>query len=489
MATFSAWGQNVEVNSEGFPLIRLKTDTEKKLSKENVKITQKGQNLDFEIVKQDAPETAASQEKSVYFLIETSGFTSTTLVNNCKTGISDFIRKSPDELFLNAASFWKANAESKVLNNLSVDFTNKKEIFVEEMKQKIKPVIDSQQQADVHKAIYEAIEYVSKTATTPEKQIVLLTAGVNKSYSPIKIEDCIEKATQNGVQVFSLVYKTGYTYALDNLKKLADKTQAKSQLVGSSKEITDALEDFLKGSSQKPSLSATYEISFTLPKPEDWESISISIDEQSQNLSITPPIQNDKKEKEQETPKNSNQMLFLVAGILALAALGFFLYKKQQQIKQEKEEEQKALKAQLEQQQQQSQQEQEQLQQSKQVFVQEKEENKKQEPQKFDPKKTYIGGGGGTPTLVVSGGGFQQKFLLHKPSMTIGRKEGNDIVIPVETVSSNHAILTNEGGNWFIADNNSTNGIILNGNRIQKHILKQGDKIQLGGVLMSFQLS
>lgn len=483
-AAFSVSAQNVEVNTQNFPSVRLKISSEKKLSKENVKLTQNGQALTFELVQPETPkDVSANSEASVYFLIETSGFTSNAIINNFKTGINDFVRNSPDGLLFNASSFWKANAESKILNNLSVDFTDKKDAFIEEIKQKIKPVVDTQQQADVHKAIYDALDYISKTAPSTHKKLIILTAGVNKSYSPIKIEDCTEKASQSSVQVFSLVYKTGYAYALDNLKKLSDKTQGKSLLVSSNKEITDALIDFLKVNNQQQNTTNnnTYEISFTLPNAENYENVNISIEGQSQNLTITPP-QSSKKEEE---PKNNKQVLFLVLGGIALVVIALIVYRKQKQDKQKREEEQKALKAQLEQQQQRLQQ---QILQQKQTPTQVKEEPKKEEPQKFDPKKTYIGGGGGTPTLSVSGQGFQQNFLLHKPTMTIGRKEGNDIVIPIETVSSNHATLTNEGGNWFITDNNSTNGVILNGNRVQKHILKQGDKIQLGGVLMVFQL-
>lgn len=491
LATFCfclvALAQSVEVNSQNFPNIKLLIRTDKNLTKENVKISQKNTPIDFGIVVEEAKQQSPSDGKSIYFLIETSGFTSGAIVNNFKTGVNDFIRKTPEEVLFNASSFWKANAESKILNNLSVDFTKNKEAFVEEIKQKIKPVTDSQQQADVHKAIYDAIEYIGKTATTPQKQLIVLTAGVNKSYSPIKIEDCTDKASQNGVQVFSLVYKTGYTYALDNLKKLADKTQAKSLLVSSSKEITDALEDFLKTENQASSTDATrnYEISFKLPKPEDVTDISISIDGQKQDIAINLPEKSEKTED--KTPSKNNLPLLIGVAVVALSILGFWFYKKQEKQKQAQQVEQERLKAQLEQQREQFQQEQQRLQQE----IQQKSQPtqvKKEEPQKFDPKKTYIGGGGGTPTLVVAGQGFQKNFLLHKPTMTIGRKEGNDIVIPIETVSGSHATLTNEAGNWFITDNNSTNGVILNGNRVQKHILKQGDKIQLGGALLTFQL-
>ena len=488
LAALSVSAQSIEVSSKDFPNIKLSITSEKKITKENVKITQKNTPIEFVIIEQEDKEQNQAVGKSIYFLVETSGFTSNAVINNFKIGLSDFVRKAPEGTSFNASSFWKANAESKILNNLSVDFTSNKDAFIEEVKQKIKPVTDSQQQADIHKAIYDAIEYIGKTSDAPQKYLIVLTAGVNKSYSPIKIEDCADKASQNSVQVFSLVYKTGYAYALDNLKKLSDKTQGKSLLVNSSKEITDALEDFLKTETAQTNSTKNYEISFTLPKSEDIEGLSISVAGKSQDIKINLPEKNEEAE-----PKKEGNTLSIIGGVvLVLAIIGFLAYKRQEKQKQVRQAEQDKLKTQLAQQQQQFQQEQQalqqQIQQSKQLSTQVKEEPKKEEPQKFDPKKTYIGGGGGTPTLSVSGQGFQKNFLLHKTTMTIGRKEGNDIVIPIETVSSNHATLTNEAGNWFITDNNSTNGVILNGNRVQKHILKQGDKIQLGGALLVFQL-
>lgn len=476
--------QNVSVDNRTFPNISIKVSSEKAIKQEDVKILQAGKEIPFQW---KAPEKNTSTgAKSIYFLIETSGFTANVVVNNCKKGVSDFIKNAPEGTFFNASSFWKADADSKTLNNLSADFTSNKQAITEEIAQKIKPVSDPQQQADLHKAIYDAIDYVSKTASTPEKQIVVLTAGVNKSYSPIRIDDCIDKANQSGIQVFSLVYKTGFTYALDNLKKLADKTSAKSILVNSASEITENLQDFFKTEVSASTGVQVYQISFTLPNPDDLNALEISIVGEKQALNITKPTASQEGEKAQNEGKPNNNLLYIGIAIAILGIGGYFFYDKQQKAKKEQEEKERAAKAEMERQQQLFQQEQQRLQQQQQQFFTQSTTLK--EPEKFDPKKTMIGGGGGTPKLNVVGENFSQTFMLHKSTMTIGRKEGNDIVIPIQTVSGNHAVLSNEGGNWFITDNNSTNGVILNGNRVQKHILKNGDKIQLGGVLMIFQV-
>jgi hypothetical protein len=475
---FRGMAQKIDIDNQGFPNIKAKITSEKPITQENTKITQNAQPINF-IIAESSNNQAST--KAIYFLIETSGFTSSQVVTHFKSGISDFIKSTPEGTTFNAASFWKANSESKILNNLSVDFTSNKELLISELNQKIKPVRDTIKQADIHKAIYDAIEYVSKASGESEKVIIVLTAGVNKSYSNFKIEDCIDKANSSKIKVYSLVYKTGFPYALDNLKKLADKTNAQSEMVSGSSEITEKINSFI-GSTEKQS-SGTYEISFTLPNPESLEGIQIIVDGKSENITITKP------EGSKEPPKNNNLVLYIAIGFVVLAGLVFVLIQRSQKAKKRQQEEQDALKKQMEQQKQQFLQEQQALQQQlqNQQSIQQP-TIVKEEPQKFDPKKTYIGVGGGTPTLSISGQGINKTFELHKPTMTIGRKEDNDIVIPVQTVSGSHAILTNEGGNWYITDNGSTNGVIVNGNKVDKHILKQGDKIQLGGALMTFNL-
>ncbi len=480
----NAQNVNISVDNAAFPNISIKISSEKALKEADVKILQAGKEIPFQW---KAPEkTASAGVKSVYFLIETSGFTANVVVNNCKKGVNDFIKNAPEGTFFNVSSFWKANADSKILNNLSADFTTNKQAITEEISQKIKPVADPQQQADLHKAIYDAIDYVSKTANTPQKQIVVLTAGVNKSYSPIRIDDCIDKANQSGVQVFSLVYKTGFTYALDNLKKLADKTSAKSILVSSASEITESLQDFFKTESSAFEGVQVYQISFTLPNPDDLNALEISIAGAKQALNVIKPTASKEGENAQNESKPNNNLLYIGMAVAILGIGGYFFYDKQQKAKKEQEEKERAAKAEMERQQQLFQQEQQRLQQQQQQFFAPATTLK--EPEKFDPKKTMIGGGGGSPKLNVISENFRQTFMIHKSPMSIGRKENNDIVIPIQTVSGNHAILTNEGGNWFITDTNSTNGVILNGNRIQKHILRNGDEIQLGDALLKFQV-
>ncbi|MBO7567689.1 MAG: FHA domain-containing protein [Bacteroidales bacterium] len=105
---------------------------------------------------------------------------------------------------------------------------------------------------------------------------------------------------------------------------------------------------------------------------------------------------------------------------------------------------------------------------------------------KFDNiyvEETLIGAGKLVPKLVTMDGDRQQVFNITKLTMVIGRNDTCDIVLENRTVSGTHATLTNEGGFFYIADNDSTNGIFVNDIRIMKSKVSTDDRIRIGSVL------
>ena len=64
--------------------------------------------------------------------------------------------------------------------------------------------------------------------------------------------------------------------------------------------------------------------------------------------------------------------------------------------------------------------------------------------------------------------------------ITLGRSESADIVVKSEGVSRIHAVIAKSEGAWFIQDNNSKNGVLLNGKSVRESWLSDGDVIQLG---------
>jgi hypothetical protein len=68
---------------------------------------------------------------------------------------------------------------------------------------------------------------------------------------------------------------------------------------------------------------------------------------------------------------------------------------------------------------------------------------------------------------------------LDKPVLTVGRLAASDVQIPSQRVSRLHAKMRWENGTWLIEDADSLNGIIYQGNRVEKHVLSTGDQVLL----------
>src|SRR5438105_737463 len=80
--------------------------------------------------------------------------------------------------------------------------------------------------------------------------------------------------------------------------------------------------------------------------------------------------------------------------------------------------------------------------------------------------------------LIPVGGG--DPIPLIRESLTIGRRDSCDIPLRFPNISSKHCALTFHSGYWELADLGSTNGVKVNGNRVQKKVLKPGDRITIG---------
>ncbi len=63
--------------------------------------------------------------------------------------------------------------------------------------------------------------------------------------------------------------------------------------------------------------------------------------------------------------------------------------------------------------------------------------------------------------------------------VAIGRAGTSTVVLKDSHISNRHALLSRKGGVWWIADQNSSNGVYLNGKRVERAELQAGDVIQL----------
>ena len=81
--------------------------------------------------------------------------------------------------------------------------------------------------------------------------------------------------------------------------------------------------------------------------------------------------------------------------------------------------------------------------------------------------------------LIEIDGKVVSEYPLSKPVMTVGRLNGNDVPVPNQRVSRLHAKIRQEHGRWLIEDADSVNGLVYKGHRVDKLILKDGDRIHI----------
>jgi hypothetical protein len=63
--------------------------------------------------------------------------------------------------------------------------------------------------------------------------------------------------------------------------------------------------------------------------------------------------------------------------------------------------------------------------------------------------------------------------------LLVGRRESCDIVLRFSNVSAHHCQLTVNGGYWYIRDQNSRNGIKVNGKRVTENRVDPGDTVSI----------
>lgn len=91
--------------------------------------------------------------------------------------------------------------------------------------------------------------------------------------------------------------------------------------------------------------------------------------------------------------------------------------------------------------------------------------------------------------IISSPDGKRGMLELSKPMVTVGRGAGNDLVLADTSVSRLHAVIKCNGdGTAFIADRGSTNGVVINGERIEgERQLRHRDRARLGSYELCFE--
>ena len=89
----------------------------------------------------------------------------------------------------------------------------------------------------------------------------------------------------------------------------------------------------------------------------------------------------------------------------------------------------------------------------------------------------------GTQGLVAG-----TRFALTQDIVVIGRDGENEIVVEDTTVSRKHVRLERtDKGRYYLVDQESTNGVFLNGVRVVRTILQNGDEVRVGDIYFKYE--
>lgn len=118
-------------------------------------------------------------------------------------------------------------------------------------------------------------------------------------------------------------------------------------------------------------------------------------------------------------------------------------------------------------------------------------------PYSFDDAQPFSGEEVGTEVMLPSIspawllieelGMPEKRYEIKEMVTSIGKSSDNEIVLNDTAVSRHHARIKLEGKKYFIYDLVSTNGTRVNGRKITKKWIKEGDIIEMGHTRMAFK--
>jgi hypothetical protein len=88
--------------------------------------------------------------------------------------------------------------------------------------------------------------------------------------------------------------------------------------------------------------------------------------------------------------------------------------------------------------------------------------------------------------LIRQEGGSEVVYPLGRRT-GIGRTPDNDIQVDATWISRHHAVLLSGPDHCIVEDLNSTNGVLVNGRRVGRQILRDGDTVTVGKTEFRFQ--
>lgn len=346
----------------------------------------------------------------------------------------------------------------------------------------------SSKQSDLYQAIEEGIELLRKAPGDRAGVIIVVTAGLSTKGSITELQ-VRQDALSADIPIYVVNYPIGGN--AHDINTLSEKTYG---LVTSSKDVTEALSGLFQNYTQMyyRLVGINYEIHFTSNCVRDGKqhTLQLMVDKVQQfQVSYEAP--------EATFGMWLGKHWWLVVVIVLLIGGGIVwvvLFTKKK--KEEKEEATESLQNQIRREREESErrhsEEIEALRREQQVKVRAAEATARREQdaaneerlEKMMHTKNLL------PRLKYKCGKEFCSYTITTPSVTLGRDRNNDVILDNPTVSSQHAEIVFDGSAFEVRNRSYSysQGIVVNGQLCQKSVIKNGDMIGLGEVIISFYL-
>jgi VWFA-related protein len=323
---------------------------------------------------------------------------------------------------------------------------------------------------ELYEGVYKGLDYLYEDKNLPKNKALIVLSDGKDEGTAYSDDEAIEKALEYGIPIFSIGYHTkAEKKYLRVLERMAYKTGGQYNDAPSIKDIDEVYDAVYEQIQAQQSICFTASV-FEADSLDHTIHVNIVTDEGTGNTSLVFQSPSGKNKK-------SNNWLAMAAILILLVSVSYYINKRNKQKaeeeKQRLEKEKESLERELADEKQ-SQADKSQVQ---------PDMTEKVEP---DPRYTVISGRPGGQMAKVQfyfeNGPLSGQSFSISDGMTIGRSDSNLLTVSDQTVSGKHAKIVVKGGAFSIVDLNSTNGTMVNGQKISEMPIKTGDKVQIGKV-------
>ena len=351
-----------------------------------------------------------------------------------------------------------------------------------------------QQIGDIYGALVESIRIMDELETKNSKSIVILADDWSV---PELNMDIIGQARKANIPIYGITYfqniKRDY-----GVKDICENSYGKYAIDrnNSVSVMSNNLVDFMNNQIQRAS-GWVYGISFDSPHEKDGKNHVVRVqyksDKQITGFQYTVP-----KLTFSDWVKE-NTLLFI--GLIAIFLLILILIivwlrkRKNQRLEAERlqDEELERVRSQQEEADSKVAEQQKELQKMKaaenaKIQAEEAEKRKKEKEEQDALKLQEMSSRGNLPWFTFEFDGSSGSIEMNSPEFSFGRGKEVNYTINHKTVSRNHFIVSYENGSYTIQDLGSSNGTLVNGNKVTQAKLNHGDVIGAGEILLTFHI-